>query len=182
MGEEKLKKLMNELAERTTESVRPGLAEDIKHRIPQKLTPSHRIGTDTVNIIIDLRVSKLAAAAVIIATMILFAVFFGSRDSVGDGIYQDGKLLVKYCLGGENTDRSDILAGISKFYEYLLHKGKDVVYYGDSIDPDNSDALLLRWKLSEGKYKVIFGDLSAKTVTAEELIELQAQMLRKNTR
>jgi len=64
----------------------------------------------------------------------------------------------------------------------LLHKGKDVVYYGDSIDPDNSDALLLRWKLSEGKYKVIFGDLSAKTVTAEELIELQAQMLRKNTR
>jgi hypothetical protein len=34
------------------------------------------------------------------------------------------------------------------------------------------------WKLANGRYKVIFGDLSAKTVNAEELIDLQSQMLR----
>jgi len=177
MKEEKLGKLLNELGERTVEPVRPGLAEDIKHQIPHSLVP-HRGSMDTINIIIDLRISKLAAAAVIIITMILLANFFGGRDSIGNGIYQDSKLLIKYCLGG--VGKSNMLAGRSK-YEYLVHQGKDVVYYGDSIDPEDGNAVLMQWKLSDDKYKIIFGDLREKEVSAEELIELQARMLQRKT-
>ncbi len=180
MREEKLGKLLNELAERTAEPVSPGLAENIKHQIPQRLMP-HRSGMDTINIMIDLRISKLAAAAVIIVTMILLASFLGGRDLAGNGIYQDGKLLVKYCLGWAGAGGSDVLAGRSK-YEHLVHQGKDVTYYGDGIDPDDSNAVLMQWKLPDGKYRVIFADLRAKTVSAEELIELQARMLQKKTK
>ena len=180
MREEKLGKLLNELAERTAEPVRPGLAEDIKHRIPHRLMP-HRGGMDTINIIIDLRVSKLAAAAAIIITMILLASFLGGRDSTGNGIYQDGKLLAKYLLSGIGIGRGDVSAGRSK-YEYLVQQGKDVTYYGDSIDPGDSNAVLMQWKLCDDKYRVIFGDLRAGEVTAEELIKLQARMLQKKVK
>ena len=47
----------------------------------------------------------------------------------------------------------------------------DTYDYGDTIDegPDDAEAVLLRWKVSERQYRVIFGDLSAMEVTAEEL-------------
>jgi hypothetical protein len=178
--EEKLEKLLNELADATAGPVHPHLAEDIKHQIPQQLSP-HRGGMDTVNIIIDLRISKLAAAAAIIVTMILFANFFGGQSPADGGIYQNGKLLIKYCLGGIGTDRSNVLTAKSR-YEYLAQRVKDVVYYGDSVDPQDSNAVLIQWKLSDGQYKVIFGDLREKTVSAEELIRLQARMLQKKAK
>lgn len=180
MREEKLEKLLNELADATTESVPPHLAEDIKHRIPQQLSP-HRGGMDTVNIIIDLRISKLATAAAIIVTMILCTYFFGSRGSAGGGIYRDGKLLIEYCLGGIDADRSNVLMAKSR-YEYLAQRVEDVVYYGDSIDSQDSNAVLIQWKLSDGKYRVVLGDLREKTVSAEELIKLQARMLQKKAK
>jgi len=175
--EEKLEKLLNELADATTEPVHPHLAEDIKHQIPPQLSP-HRGGMDTVNIIIDLRINKLTAAAAIIVTMILCASFFGSRSLEGDSIYQDSKLLIKYCLEGIDADRSNVLTAKSR-YEYLAKRVKDIVYYGDSIDPKDDNAVLIQWKLSDGKYRVVFGDLREKTVSAEELIKLQARMLQK---
>jgi hypothetical protein len=33
--------------------------------------------------------------------------------------------------------------------------------------------VLLRWRLDEGQYRVIFGDLNARTVTPEELARLE---------
>ena len=180
MREEKLEKLLNELADATTELVRPHLAEDIKHQIPQQLSP-RRGGLDTVNIIIDLRIGKLAAAVAIIVTMILFANLHRSRSPEGDGILQDSKLLIKYCLGNIDTRRSNVLAAKSR-YEHLAQRVEDVVYYGDSIDPEDSNAVLIQWKLSNGKYKVVFGDLREKTVSAEELIKLQARMLQKKAK
>jgi len=177
MKEDKLGKLLNELAERTAEPLPSGLAEDIKHQIPHRLT-SHRGGMDTVNIIIDLRISKLAATAAIIITMILCANFLGGRDSTAGGIYQDSKMLVKYLLGGEGLGGSNVSVARSR-YEYLAQKGKDVAYYGDNIDPQDCNAVLMQWKLADGRYRVIFGDLREKTINADELIKLQAQMLQK---
>lgn len=199
MKEEKLGKYLNELADATAEPVRAGLAENIKHRIPHGIRP-HRKGMNTVNIIIDLRIGKFAAAAVIILTMVLCANFLGGTDAGGESIFKDGKLLVEYIFGAGG--RSELLAGLSKYeylvrqgrdvvyygdsiseglskYEHLVRQGRDVVYYGDSIDPADSNAVLMHWKLSEGKYGVIFSDLRSKTISAEELVKLQAQMLQK---
>ncbi len=162
MTEEKLKELLNGLADATAEPVRDGLNEDIKCRIPQSLVP-HRGGWDTINIIIDLRVSRLAAAAVIIITTVLLASLFGSRDSAGEGIYQDSKLLIKYCLGGEDAHRSDVL--MSKLGEALAQQGREVVYYDNKPDPEDRYAVVMHWKLPDGRYGVIFGDLTTKTVS-----------------
>ncbi|MFZ0033867.1 MAG: hypothetical protein WAK60_02610 [Sedimentisphaerales bacterium] len=180
MSEEKLEKLLNELADATAGSAPSHLAEDIKHQIPNQL-PHHRGGLDTINIIIDLRISKLAAAAAIIITMLLFANLFGGRSQVGDNIYQGGKLLIKYCLGGIGADRSNVLIAKSR-YEYLIQTGKDVVYYGDSADPRDASAVLIQWKLPDGNYKVVFSNLREETVSAEDLIKLQAQMLEKKAK
>ena len=180
MREEKLEKLLNELADATAEQPRPGLAEDIKRRMPQQLSP-HRGRMDTINIIIDLRISRLAAAAAIIITMILLANFLGGRDLTGSGVYQDSRLLVRYFLVGEKLGRGSLSAGRSR-YEYLVGKGKDAVYYGDVIDPADGNAVLMQWKLSDGSYRVIFADLREETISAEELIKLQAQMLQGKTK
>jgi len=178
MKNEELQKLLNELADATAERVRDELAEEIKDQIPRPLTP-HKGGMDTVNIVINLRVSKLAAAAVIIITMFLCAHFLSGRGSPDNGIFQDGRLLIGYLLGGRDSDEG-VLAGMSSdHYQNLLSQGIDVAYYGDNIELGDGNAVLMQWKMSKGRYKVIFADLRTETVSAEQLIELQRQMLQK---
>jgi len=60
------------------------------------------------------------------------------------------------------------------FYVQLAAAEKEAVYYGDSVTAEDVESVLLRWKISDGYYRVIFGDLSTLDVTAEELIELEA--------
>jgi hypothetical protein len=180
MSEERLEKLLNELADATAEQTPSYLSEEIKHQIPQQLSP-HKGGLDTVNIIIDLRISKLAAAAVIVLTMVVFANFFGGRSPADGGLYRSSKLLVKYCLGGTGAEHSNVAAARAR-YEYIAQKFADVVYYGDSVDPTDSNAVLIQWKISDGEYRVVFGDLREETVSAEELIKLQGQMLQKRAK
>ena len=177
MEEEKLKKLFSELAEKTTESVRPGLAEDIKGQIPHRLMP-HRKGLDTINIIIDLRISKLTAAAAIIITTIFCANFLGGRASTGGGIFNDGVLMMRYFMTGDSVSENDVSAAKLK-YEQLVSQGKEAVYYGEVIVRQDSNSVVMHWKVSGGEYRVMFGDTREKTVSSEELIKLQAAMLQK---
>jgi hypothetical protein len=176
MREEQLKKSLSELAKETTETIRTGLAEDIKQHIPRPLN-THKRGMDTINIIIDLRINKLAAAAIIIMTMILLASFFSGRGSPGNNIYQDSKMLIAYFLQN-HAEKSELLAVKSR-YEHLLGKGEQAVYYGDNAKLNDYSTVLLQWKLPDGNFKVITGDLQEKIVSAEQLIELLSNMLQK---
>ena len=65
------------------------------------------------------------------------------------------------------------IMGPAFFYEKLVKDDQDPVYYGQTVGPNDTNKVLLRWKLDEGQYRVIFGDLSVKTVTVEELAELE---------
>jgi outer membrane lipoprotein-sorting protein len=62
---------------------------------------------------------------------------------------------------------------LSMFYMMLVQDGKEAAYYGEFVGPDDADAVLMRWKISENRYRVIFGDLTAEDVTAEQLEELE---------
>ena len=64
------------------------------------------------------------------------------------------------------------IRGLAMFYYRLLSPSKDPAYYGKSVTPKDADKVLLRWKVSDKEYRVIFGDLHAETVTAEKLAEL----------
>ena len=59
----------------------------------------------------------------------------------------------------------------------MVNENKEPAYFGEMVKPGDSSKVLIRWKLDDGQYRVIFGDLSAKTVTAEELAELEKQQL-----
>ena len=63
------------------------------------------------------------------------------------------------------------------FYMMKMKDEKEPVYYGQSVGPDDTGAVLMRWKISEGQYSIIFGDLSTLDVTAEELAELEKPLL-----
>jgi hypothetical protein len=174
MEEERIKELLTELGRQATEPVRPGLGEEIKQRIPHRLS-RHKIGWDTVNIIIDLRLSKSVAAAVIIITMILLLNLFGGRDSTGGGIIKDSVFLIKY-LGSPGEDHVSITR---KRYEHLLERGEKVVWYGDSVDVKDANAVLMQYELPDGKYELTFADGQEKLVDTEQCLNVVSRMLQK---
>ena len=59
------------------------------------------------------------------------------------------------------------------FYDKLTRQKKDPAYYGDKLTVEDSDKIVVRWKISKNQYRVVFGNLTRKTVTAEELSELE---------
>lgn len=63
--------------------------------------------------------------------------------------------------------------GLGRFYLTLLQDKKEPVYYGKSVTPEDADQVLMRWKVSDDEYRVIYGDLHAETVTPEKLAELE---------
>jgi len=73
------------------------------------------------------------------------------------------------------TSKFILLVMPGDFYGELLENDNEPLYFGEEVGPNDSDKILLRWKLDNGQYRVIFGDLNAKTVTAEELAELEKE-------
>jgi len=57
----------------------------------------------------------------------------------------------------------------------LEAEGKDPVYSGATVTSADSGKVLLRWKLDNGRYRIIFGDLRIEDVSAERLTELEAE-------
>jgi len=50
-----------------------------------------------------------------------------------------------------------------KFYQTLTTPE----YYGKTVIPGQADAVLLRWKLTDGQWRVIYGDLRVETINAQ---------------
>jgi hypothetical protein len=59
-------------------------------------------------------------------------------------------------------------ASAGAFYSKLANEGRDPEYFGATVKPGDSEAILLRWKLDDGRYRVIYGDLRAETVDAAD--------------
>jgi hypothetical protein len=65
------------------------------------------------------------------------------------------------------------IQGACLFYGNLLKENKDAAYYGDKVTPQDVEKVLMRWKISDDQYRVIFGDLSTLDVSYDELTELE---------
>jgi hypothetical protein len=174
MAIRRLEELLRSLAEHGIERARPGLDREIKDRIPSRLTP-HRM--DTINIIVDLRVSRVAAAAAILLTMLVIGRVIGGRDAAGPQMVEDGKLFLRYTLGGERAYQAEFLGNLAQFRDDLIAQGREVVYYGDRVKFNDPCVVIMHWKLPDGRYGVILGDLTTRTVSAKTLITLQDHML-----
>ena len=67
---------------------------------------------------------------------------------------------------------------LGSFYMLLVQDKKDPAYYGEIVTPDDLDQVLMRWKVSDNEYRVIFGGLHVETVTAGVLAELEKTLPR----
>ena len=75
---------------------------------------------------------------------------------------------------------TEALAAAALFHGQLIkssvelgHEDKEVAYYGDRVTAKDVDAVLMRWKIGDDKYRVVFGDLRTEEATAERLAELE---------
>lgn len=175
VDKERIEELLRAFPKRGLEPVRPGLLQELKNRIPPRLIV-HRM--DTINIIVDLRISRIAAAAAILVALVIAGGIFGGREALSRRTYQDGKVFLKYTFAGEDAYRGQVLEGLLNLRDSLLAQGREVVFYGDRAHLRDPHVVLMHWKLDEDRYGVILGDLSARTVSAKTLIRLQAYMLK----
>lgn len=178
-NQKKIGQLLESLAERGFEKPRGGLVQEIKNHIPAKLSV-HRL--DTINIIVDLRVSRLAAAAAIIIVVVVMGSYFAGRDASSGGILADGRSVIRYALGGDKAERAGIPEVLASYRDSLVAEGKEVVFYGDAAKTNDPHTILMHWRQDDDRYGVIFGDFSTQTVSGKTLIRLQAHMLRQRNR
>jgi hypothetical protein len=50
------------------------------------------------------------------------------------------------------------------FYQRFANEGREPEYFGTKVQPGDSDAVLLKWKLDDGRHRIIYGDLHVETV------------------
>jgi hypothetical protein len=70
------------------------------------------------------------------------------------------------------------IQGLGLFYMTLVQDKKDPAYYGHIVTPQDTDKVLMRWRVSQTEYRVIFGDLHAEMVTPERLADLETALPR----
>jgi hypothetical protein len=59
------------------------------------------------------------------------------------------------------------------FYAKLDKKEKDPAYYGNKVTANDANEVLMRWKVSDDEYRVIFGNLTEKNISAKQLVALE---------
>ena len=73
----------------------------------------------------------------------------------------------------EELEKMISMQMVCTFYMQLVGEKQEPAYYGDSVTVEDVDAVLMRWKISDDEYRVIFGDLTIENVSAERLAELE---------
>jgi hypothetical protein len=60
-----------------------------------------------------------------------------------------------------------------EFFRDRQAADREAVYRGDVVTARDFDAVLMRWRLDDGRFRVVFGDLRTETVSASRLAELE---------
>ena len=76
----------------------------------------------------------------------------------------------------KNIDISKTIQGMALFYIMLNQDKREPAYYGDIVSPGDAGYVLMRWKVSDYDYRVIFGDLTAETIPFETLVQLEQNL------
>jgi len=67
-----------------------------------------------------------------------------------------------------SLDASRKAISVATFYQKLANEKREPEYFGATVKPGDSKAVLLKWKLDDGRYRVIYGDLQAETVDSAD--------------
>ena len=63
-----------------------------------------------------------------------------------------------------------------RFYGDLFLEYEEVAYHGKVVTTNDPGLPLLRWKISDNEYRVLFGDLRIENVSAEDLADLETYL------
>jgi len=58
------------------------------------------------------------------------------------------------------------------FYDKLIREKRSAQYHGDTVSRQDAGKVLISWTESKERYRVVFGDLTAKTLSAEQFTKL----------
>jgi hypothetical protein len=85
-------------------------------------------------------------------------------DTAASEIRKDrDRLIEEDAWGPEEIKEFFKVRGLSIFYADLVKEGVEVEYFGDSVRALDYDKVLMRWKLDDGRWRVIYGDLRTET-------------------
>ncbi|MBE0535216.1 MAG: zf-HC2 domain-containing protein [Phycisphaerae bacterium] len=98
-------------------------------------------------------------------------------DEFGEIIKSNTTERLKAGLEPEEPDMQKILeiTMMGTFAAMMVQQNRDFVYYGATVSAADAEKVLLRWRLEDDSYRVIFGDLRTEDVSAERLAELEAE-------
>lgn len=60
------------------------------------------------------------------------------------------------------------------FYDKLNREKRDALYHGDSVTRQDAGRVLVSWTESKQRYRVVYGDLKAETVSAKQFAQLSS--------
>jgi len=104
---------------------------------------------------------------------------YPARLTVRDVVGEVGAIYNKSASNGTavriDDDQITNLKLGANYIDRLEAEGKEPVYYGQTVTPADADKVLLRWKLEDGRYRVIFGDLRIEDVSPQRQAELEAR-------
>lgn len=100
----------------------------------------------------------------------------GKDNPVTKKLAEENKGLSQDEIIKKTMDRVMPIQSAALFYMTLTQEKKDPAYYGNVVTPQDADKVLLRWKVADNQYRVIFGSLHAETVSAEVLAELEKSL------
>ena len=114
---------------------------------------------------------------------------FGARATVGklgemlseqkpipDGVSQEERVKLARAAARESAEVAAQVSSeaglkalpVAGFFMKLANEQREPEYFGATVKPGDSEAILLKWKLDDGRYRVIYGDLRAETVDSKE--------------
>lgn len=101
------------------------------------------------------------------------------RSVYGDAQRDELQRLMK--IAGANVDRlapdSELNAAVwgMAAINTLQRNNPDAAYHGLTVGADDPQAVLFRWRLATGDYRIIYGDLRSESVSAEKLRTLEGE-------
>jgi hypothetical protein len=127
-----------------------GILEVLAHGYPQKLDMSCLVQISVIGPSME-RAAELAAQA------------RGDADALA-------RLAERRAAARQERDAlSRKVSAMLIFYRQLLVEDREPEYFGATVEPGDSTAVLMRWKLDDNGMRVVYGDLHVETVPSAEL-------------
>jgi hypothetical protein len=102
---------------------------------------------------------------------------YPAKLAIGDIIGEVNELVQKRSSDPsfqvDDIQMSNLKYGAQHFRQLEVN-GREPVYNGRTVAAGDADEVLVRWKLEDDLYRVVFGDLRIEDVSAERLAELEA--------